>query len=367
MKRTRFHGQTHFKHGRTPRIGVVLVNLGTPDAPTTPALRCYLGEFLSDPRVVEIPAFIWKIILYGIVLRTRPKKSAQAYARVWRQQGSPLLSHTADLTDAIRNQLTAQSNSPVSVTFAMRYGNPSVESTLLDLEQQGVERLLVMPLYPQYCGATSASSADAIFNTLRRWRWLPELRISGPYSDHPQYIQAVADSIRAQWAQHGQGDKLLFSFHGMPKATLDAGDPYFCHCHKTARLVADNLELEPSQWELAFQSRFGAAEWLQPYASKRFAALPSEGVKHLTVVCPGFAVDCLETIDEISVEGHDDFIKAGGRQFIYVPALNNSEAHAQLLLERVLQQTADWPEWQKEADSPSEQSRTLALKAGAKH
>lgn len=346
MKLTRFLGRTDYQHGSTAKVGVVLVNLGTPDAPDAPSLRRYLGEFLSDRRVIEIPTLIWKIILHGAVLRTRPKKSAQAYARVWTKEGSPLMTNTAKLTDGVRKSLQQRYGDNVQVEFAMRYGQPAVADVLRELQNKGVERLLVIPLYPQYSGASTGSVADAVFDTLREWRWVPELRLASAYHDSPAYINAVAESIRTHWQEHGRGDKLLLSFHGMPKATLDAGDPYYCQCHKSARLIAEALELEENQWEMAFQSRFGAAEWLKPYVAKRFEELPSEGVKQLTVACPGFAADCLETLDEIAREGAEDFIAAGGQSLNYVPALNAQQIHIDMFVDSVIAQTSDWPEFQ---------------------
>ena len=347
----RYQGLREFEHGRMPRLGVVLVNLGTPESPTPAAVRRYLAEFLSDPRVVEIPRFIWKVILHGIILRVRPKKSAHAYASVWTDQGSPLRAISQALTQKVEQQLARCVPGPVSVVLAMRYGNPAIDPVLRQLQEQGMERLLVLPLYPQYSGATTGSVADAVFASLSRWRWVPELRFMGAYHDDPHFIRAVADSIRSYRKSHGQGDKLLISFHGMPKATLTAGDPYFCHCHKTSRLIAEELGLEEAQWEMAFQSRFGRAAWLQPYVVERLETLPSEGVRHLTVVCPGFASDCLETLEEIAMQGRDSFIAAGGERFDYVPALNSDAAHVDLQVARILRHASGWPETSDDFDS----------------
>jgi len=340
----RFYGQKNFEHGRHPRLGIVLVNLGTPDAPEPAALRRYLGEFLSDHRVVEIPRLIWKTILHGIILRIRPRKSAQAYAKVWTSEGSPLMALSREVTQNVGRLLNETMAGPISVELAMRYGEPAIKDVLLELHNKGAERLLIMPLYPQYSGATTASVADAVFNSLKEWRWMPELRVLGAYHDDPNYIMALANSVRSHWDQQGRSDKLLISFHGMPKSTLDAGDPYYCHCHKTARLLAESLQLGPSQWEMAFQSRFGKAEWLQPYIARRFEELPGEGVKRLTVLCPGFAVDCVETLEEIEIEGHKSFLSAGGESFDYIPALNDRVSHTHFLAERILQHAAGWPE-----------------------
>jgi ferrochelatase len=347
----RYQGLREFDHVRMPRLGVVLVNLGTPESPTPAALRRYLAEFLSDPRVVEIPRLVWKVILHGIILRVRPKKSARAYASVWTDQGSPLRAISQQLTEKVGEALAHRVPGPVSVALAMRYGEPAIDPLLSQLQAQGVERLLVLPLYPQYSGATTGSVNDAVFASLSRWRWVPELRLTGAYHDDPRFIRAVADSIRTCWESNGQGDRLLISFHGMPKATLTAGDPYFCHCHKTARLIAEELGLGEAQWEMAFQSRFGRAAWLQPYVVERLETLPSEGVRHLTVVCPGFASDCLETLEEIAIQGRDSFIAAGGERFDYVPALNADAAHVDLQVARILQHASGWPETSDEFDS----------------
>lgn len=364
--RSRYRGLTGYEHGRMPRLGVVLVNLGTPEAPTPAALRRYLGEFLSDPRVVEIPRLVWKVILHGIILRVRPKKSAHAYATVWTDAGSPLRAFSESLTQKVQQQLAQALPGPVSVVLAMRYGEPAIDRVLQQLQAQGAERLLIVPLYPQYSGATTGSVADAVFSCLGRWRWVPELRFMGAYHDDQRYIRAVAESIRTHRQTHDRYDKLLISFHGMPRATLEAGDPYYCHCHKTARLIADELGLEADQWEMAFQSRFGRATWLQPYVAERLEALPAEGVRRLAVVCPGFASDCLETLEEIAMQGRDSFLQAGGEQFDYIPALNAEAAHVDLQLERIRQHASGWPEASDDFDSQALEDALLTSQALAK-
>jgi protoporphyrin/coproporphyrin ferrochelatase len=368
----RYYGQTEFIHGTEPRLGIVLVNLGTPAAPEPAALRRYLAEFLSDPRVVEIPRLAWKIILHGIILRTRPQRSAKAYAKVWTDRGSPLMANSQLLAERLEQELGHRIPGPHKVALAMRYGEPHIDRVLRDLQSQGVRRLLILPLYPQYCAATTASVADAVFASLGQWRWVPELRLIGAYHDDPGYIEALAQSIRRHWDEQGRGDKLLVSFHGMPRATLDAGDPYYCHCHKTARLLADALALPENEWEMAFQSRFGRAEWLQPYVAERLEALPAEGVKNLTVVCPGFACDCVETLEEIAMEGSSSFKAAGGERFTYVPALNAEPAHVQLLAAMIRRHAAGWPEASDDFDAAQQQQalavcREQALAAGAKN
>ena len=362
-------GQQGFEHGRKPLLGILVVNLGTPDAPTPAAVRRYLAEFLSDSRVVEIPKLIWKLILHGIILRTRPAKSAKAYQKVWLEDGSPLMVTSSQLVDEMSKELATRLDTDFKIELAMRYGQPSIDNGLKTLEAAGAERIIVLPLYPQYSGATIGSVADAVFKSLMKWRWVPEVTMMGAYHDNPQYISAVAESIRDHWSHEGQSDKLLMSFHGMPKATLMAGDPYYCHCHKTARLIAEQLQLKENQWEMAFQSRFGAATWLQPYVSQRLTEMPTEGVKKLSVVCPGFAVDCLETLEEIAMQGHDDFLAAGGESFEYIPALNTSSAHVAMLVNKVMEHAVGVSTHENitvnnNATQP-DQSRHLALAAGA--
>ena len=345
----RFQGQADFSHGRAPTIGVLLVNLGTPDAPTKASVKQYLAEFLADKRVVEIPHLLWLMILHGIILRFRPAKSVKAYQKVWTDRGSPLMTGTRDLADHLKHKLETAHPNRFSVKIAMRYGQPAIREELQALQAAGAERLMVVPLYPQYSGATIGTVADTVFKELSTWRWIPELQVLGTYHDDNAYLAAIADSLTRHWRAKGHtddplppGHKLLISFHGMPKFTLTAGDPYFCHCHKTARLLAERLNLREEQWEMAFQSRFGKAEWLQPYVSPRFEALPSEGVKHLTVICPGFAVDCLETLEEIAMDGKHMFMAAGGDHFDYVPALNASVQHANFFAKRISHHASAW-------------------------
>lgn len=354
----KIQGQTDFQHGRSSVMGVLVVNLGTPDEPTASAVRRYLAEFLADSRVVEIPKLLWMLILHGIILRTRPARSAAAYRKVWTEQGSPLMAASADLSCKIQAAVSERLSGKCIVQLAMRYGNPSIKDGLEKLQSEGAERIMILPLYPQYSGATTGSVADAVFANLSKWRWVPELRMLGAYHDDPGYISMIAQSLRSHWEIKGQlidqsldkNHKLFISFHGMPKATLVAGDPYFCHCHKTARLIAIELNLHEDQWEMAFQSRFGRAEWLQPYAAKRFLELPTEGIKKLTVVCPGFSVDCLETLEEIAIEGRDEFLAAGGATFEYVAALNSSDQHVEFMLERIINNASAWPELKKNQD-----------------
>lgn len=316
-----FHTEPSYTHGTIAKTAVVLINLGTPDAPTAAAVRRYLKQFLSDSRVVEIPRAIWWLILNGIILPIRSGKSAKKYATIWSDEGSPLKVHTQKQAILLRGYLGERGND-VRVEYAMRYGSPSVESVLEQLKTQGCDRVLVLPAYPQYSGTTTASIFDAVFAYYRKSRNVPELRLIKHYHDHPTYIDALKKSVLAYWNKHGRPDKLILSFHGVPKRTLLLGDPYHCECHKTARLLATALGLTPEQWQLTFQSRFGKAEWLQPYTAPTLVQLAQQGVGRVDVLCPGFTSDCLETLEEISMEARHDFLAAGGKQFHYIACLN---------------------------------------------
>ena len=316
---------TAYSHGSAPKTAILLVNLGTPDAPTASALRRYLGEFLSDPRVVEIPKPVWWLILNGIILPIRSSKSAAKYASVWTERGSPLQSGTADLTQAVAAEL-ARLGHHVQVRYAMRYGNPSVASVLDEMAKQNVTRILLVPLYPQYCAATTASTLDAVTAWMRRSRRMPELRVLNHFHDEPLYIEALARKIEAHWQQQGRPDKFVMSFHGMPARTLKLGDPYHCECHKTGRLLAERLGLAAADYAVTFQSRFGKQEWLQPYTEPTLRQLAKEGVARVDVTCPGFSVDCLETLEEIAMEGKEAFLSSGGKVFHYIDCLN-AETH----------------------------------------
>lgn len=304
--------------------GILLVNLGTPDAPTPKALRSYLAEFLWDRRVTELPRWFWWLVLHGVILRIRPARSARLYEKVWTENGSPLLSISKAQAKILQQKLGEE----FKVVLAMRYGNPSIASGLEEL--RNVERIVVLPLYPQYASATTGSSFDAIADVLKTWRRVPDLRFISHYHDDSAYINALITQIKAYWNEHGVPDKLLFSFHGIPKRFAIAGDPYGDQCHTTAKLVALGLEIE--NWELVFQSRFGREEWLQPYTDHRLIALAKEGIKRVDVVCPGFSADCLETLDEINRENREIFLEAGGEEFHYIPALNDSDEHIEALV-----------------------------------
>ncbi|MGM0476091.1 MAG: ferrochelatase [Pseudomonadota bacterium] len=365
MSRQRYRGEAYV-HGEEPRIGVLITNLGTPDAPTPPALRRYLAEFLWDPRVVEIPRPIWWLILHGIILRTRPKRSAAAYASVWSEAGSPLLAIGRRQRRGLEERLEAALPGPVSVALGMRYGRPAIADALAELHAAGARRIVVLPLYPQYASATTGSTFDAVAAALSRQRWVPELRFVGSYHDDPGYIEALATSVREHWAKHGEAERLLLSFHGIPKAGRDAGDPYFCHCLKTGRLVAEALGLPSERWRVSFQSRFGKAEWIQPYTDATLKAWGAEGVGRVDVICPGFSADCLETLEEIGEENRAYFQEAGGGEFHYIPALNDRADHLDALSALIQRQIAGWPEAETAPDGESaEASRRRALERGA--
>lgn len=351
----------NFDHGRKPKIGVLITNLGTPDAPEKTALRRYLKQFLSDPRVVEVPRLIWWFILNGVILNIRPKRSAAAYAKVWNSEGSPLLKHTQDQAKALQKTCAEKYGEQVIVDFAMRYGNPAINKKLQDLMDQGVTKLLVLPLYPQYSGATTASTFDALAEDFVARRWIPELRFATHYHDHPAYINAVANKIRAHWADHDRAEKLIFSYHGVPQSYLDKGDPYHCECYKTTRLVAEALELDESEYATTFQSRFGRQEWLKPYTDKTLQKLAADGVKSVQVLCPGFSADCLETIEEIDEENRDYFLEAGGERFEYIPCLNSDVEHISALSLLIDEQLAGWTTHSDAAEN----TKALALERGA--
>lgn len=328
-------------HRQPAQAGVLLINLGTPDAPTPEAIRRYLREFLSDDRVVDLEPWLWWPILNGIILRTRPKKLAARYAAIWSPQGAPLLAIGRQQAAGLASRLQAQLGRPIPVVLAMRYGKPSVQAGLAELEQQGVRRVLVLPLFPQYSASTTASALDAVFDALKLRRWLPELRTINHYHDAPGYIAALADSVRAHWRQAGQGEHLLLSFHGIPHRYFALGDPYYCECQKTGRLLAAALGLAEGDWSLSFQSRFGREEWLKPYTDEQLRQLAQRGIKTLDVIAPGFAADCLETLEEIAEEYHALFAGLGG-ELRYIPALNASAGHLDALAGLVGDQLKDW-------------------------
>lgn len=331
-------------HQRSGKIGILISNLGTPEAPTRAAVRRYLSQFLSDRRVVEIPRLIWLALLHGIILNVRPQKSAQVYARIWQDAGSPLLINTQQQHQALQAQLK-QTHPHIIIELAMRYGKPSIPEQLQKLRDQGAEYLLVLPLYPQYSGSTTGSTFDALSDALKNWRWIPELRFINHYHDHPAYIAACVQQIRDHWQNHGEPDQLILSYHGLPKRYLLQGDPYYCHCQKTSRLISQQLNWHPERIRTCFQSRFGKAEWLQPYLDKTLIQMGKEKkFRHLQVFCPGFAADCLETLEEINIENRHYFLDAGGEKFSYIPALNSTPAHLNALVAIMHQHLHNWVE-----------------------
>jgi ferrochelatase len=391
-----------YRHGTPSRTGILLINLGTPEAPTAAAVRTYLKEFLSDPRVVEMPRALWWLILNGIILNTRPRKSAEKYAQIWTAEGSPLLVHTRRQAGLLKEALdipAALSQHPqgvsppgsrcyaattarrergqtaapprdggtgsVLIEYAMRYGNPSISSALARLREQGCTRILAFPLYPQYSASATATAFDALFAALSQTRNMPEIRTVRSFHDHPAYIAALAANINEYWTAHGRPDKLLMSFHGVPRYTLDKGDPYHCECQKTGRLLAEALGLATSDYVLTFQSRFGRAEWLQPYTAATLEALGKQGTGKLDVVCPGFVGDCLETLEEIAMEGKAAFLNSGGKEFRYIPALNEHPQWIDALAAIAREHLAGWESHVNIADE-STASRARALALGAK-
>jgi protoporphyrin/coproporphyrin ferrochelatase len=357
-----FRPEPAYRHGQQARTAVLLVNLGTPAEPTAPALRRYLAEFLSDPRVVEIPRLVWLPLLHGIILNTRPARSAAKYASVWMPEGSPLAVWTQRQTAALEVRLKRQGHD-LLVAHAMRYGEPSIPSVLDRLREQGVTRVLVLPLYPQYAAATTASVGDKVMQWAATARRVPELRFVGEWHAEPHYIEALAQSLRVHWQQNGRAEKLVLSFHGVPERSLLLGDPYHCQCHVTARLLQQALGLPDDQMLVTFQSRFGKAKWLEPYTEPTLRELAAEGVKSVDVMCPGFVADCLETLEEIDQEAREAFVESGGERFAYVPCLNDAPAFIDTLAAVAMRHLQGWPTG---ADKPDEAQRLRALALGAK-
>ena len=361
-----FAPEPPFNHGQQQRTAVLYCNLGTPDAPTTPAVRRFLQEFLSDPRVVEIPRLLWLMILHGVILRTRPAKSAAKYASIWRPEGSPLKIWTEKQALLLQGWL-AQRGHDVQVRYAMRYGSSSIASQLDALKAAGSTRILILPAYPQYSATSTASLFDAVYAWAGRVRTLPELRFVNHYHDDPRYIAALAGSIRHYWQAHGRPDQLVMSFHGVPERTLFLGDPYHCECLKTARLLAGQLGLAQELYKVTFQSRLGRAKWLQPYTEPSLIAMAKAGVSRVDVVCPAFTSDCLETLEEINIEGRVAFLQAGGKEFHYIACLNDDPAWITALCEITQQHLAGWPTKTEVDAGTLAASRAAALARGAKH
>lgn len=360
----RFAPEPPRQHGTPTTTAVVLVNLGTPDAPTPVALRRYLAQFLSDPRVVEIPRVIWWPILHGFILRVRPARSAKKYESIWTPEGSPLQVWSAKQATLLRGYLGERGH-PVEVRHAMRYGNPSIAAVLDELKAAGATRILVLPMYPQYAGPTTASAADAVGAWAARVRHLPELRFVNRYHDDAGYIGALARRVQDHWQVHGRSERLVLSFHGVPKRTLLLGDPYHCECQKTARLLGERLGLGAAELVVTFQSRFGKAEWLQPYTEPTLIELARQGVKNVAVMCPGFSADCLETLEEIDQEARAAFVGAGGTAFHYIACLNDSHPWIAALADLAIRHMAGWPTQARPDPAELAASRQRAVAAGA--
>lgn len=362
----KFINTKDYNHGDSSATGILITNLGTPDAADKKALRKYLKQFLSDPRLVEstFPRWLWLLILNGVILNIRPAKSAQAYAKIWGKfgTGSPLLDISIQQLTGIKKLIKSELTGPVEVALGMRYGNPSIPAALNELKNRGVRRILVMPLYPQYSATTTASTFDEVTNELQKWRWIPEMRFVNHYYKNEAYINALALSIKNHWQEFGQPQKLLISFHGIPKRYLLNGDPYFCECHGTARRMAQALNLNPDEYAVTFQSIFGREEWLKPYTTKTLKSLPKQGINNVQIICPGFSADCLETLEEIEEENKNYFIQAGGEKFSYIPALNASPQHMEALTDIILEHTKGWYEHDRfDYDKDNQQREIIKL------
>jgi ferrochelatase len=354
-----------YAHGTPLRAGVLLVNLGTPDAPTPAAVRRYLKEFLWDPRIVEIPRVAWWLVLNGIILNTRPARSARKYASIWMKDGSPLRVYLERQAQLLRGYLGERVKSPLAVAGACRYGNPSIAAGLAQLRGKGCDRILVLPLYPQYAASTTGSTMDALGAALAGMRNVPAIRTVRHFHDHPAYVKAVARALNEYWTKHGRPERLVMSFHGLPRFSLDRGDPYHCECHKSARLIATELGWNDERTLITFQSRFGKAEWLKPYTADTLAELGRSGIGRVDVVCPGFAADCLETLEEIAMEGRDTFLKAGGKEFHYIPAANDQPAFMAALTVIALENLQGWVSREYDAAAAQSEAKASAQRARA--
>lgn len=332
---SRFSAVTDNPHDQRfhQKTGILLTNLGSPDAPTAKALRRYLKEFLSDPRIVEIPRLVWMIILHGIILRVRPKRSAKLYESIWSENGSPLTHITRLQRDKLGAHLKSQGHENTEVVMAMRYGNPSIKAGLEELRERGFTRIVVLPLYPQYSSPTTGSTFDAVSKVLRTWRWVPELHFINGYHKNTAYIESLANSISEDLQTNGTPQKIVFSYHGMPKLFLERGDPYYCLCLQTTRLVIEKLGLDKDLVVSTFQSRFGKAEWLKPYTDATLESFPAQGIKDVAIISPAFSADCLETLEELETENREIFEHAGGEKYRYIAALNDRDDHINALVD----------------------------------
>ena len=362
------HEEPQYQHGSTHKTGVLLVNLGTPQSPNKKALKEYLGEFLWDPRVVEIPRALWWIILNCIILKIRPKKSAQKYATIWTEKGSPLRVFTESLAEKLQAKFDEESENQVIITTAMRYGQPSIEKSMLELRSKGCNKILVSPLYPQYNSSTTGSVYDAVFESLRKTRNVPGLRIVKHFHDDKRYIDSLEEQVKTFWENHGMPEKLVLSYHGVPKFSLLKGDPYHCECYKTSRLLSERLDYPRENIITTFQSRFGKAEWLKPYTIETMKSLGEAGVRRVDVFCPGFIADCLETLEEINIENREEFLENGGKEFHYIPCVNDNDTWVNASHEMLLDHLKGWhppTEDQSTREANARISREEALQKGA--
>tara|TARA_Y100001936_G_scaffold244586_1_gene285195 strand:- start:7353 stop:8438 length:1086 start_codon:yes stop_codon:yes gene_type:complete len=355
-----------YQHGSHGKTGILLINLGTPDAPTPKALRPYLRDFLSNSRVIEIPKWIWWPILNFIILNIRPKKSAEKYSLIWTKEGSPLKVHTQRQAKLLLKSIKKRTKPTPLIEYAMSIGNPSISETIIRMEQQNCERILIFPLYPQYAASSTGAALDGVFEQLKKMRNTPAIRTIKHYHDHPAYINALAQNVRDYWLKNGEPEKLVISFHGVPRFSLDKGDPYHCECQKTGRLLAETLNLDKERFQICFQSRFGRTEWLRPYTAEILELLGNQKTGRIDVICPGFVSDCLETLEEIAIEGKATFIQAGGKEFHYIPCLNEHDDWIYALTDIALDNLEGWLGLEESKDN-SEQSRKLAIEMGAKN
>ena len=331
----KYIGEKDYEHGSKEKIGVLITNLGTPDAPNKKELKVYLNQFLSDPRVIELPKILWQIILKLVILQIRPSKSAEAYKQIWTDKGSPLLDIANRQLNKIQSSFSSK-NENIVFEVGMRYGNPSIPDALLKLQKKQVRRLLVLPMYPQYCAATTGSTFDEVTNVLQKWRWIPEMRFINQYFEEKNYIEALSNSIKSFWKKTSKPQKIIFSYHGIPKRYLINGDPYHCFCLKTTRLVKEQMGLSDDEIMTTFQSRFGREEWLKPYTSETLKELPKQGIKNIHIISPGFSSDCLETLEELEEENKEYFMESGGENYHYIPCLNDHDDHIDVFVNLIL-------------------------------
>ena len=339
----KYEGEKNYNHGKKEKIGILITNIGTPDKPNKEALKTYLKEFLSDPRVIEIPRLIWQAILRLIILNLRPQKSAKLYKSIWKKEGGPLLVMLQKQKKGIQKILRKNSKN-LEIEIGMRYGNPSIKLGLERLKSKSCRKILVLPLYPQYCAATTGSTFDKVTEILRKWRWIPEIRFVNNYFEESMYIECLIKSIKESWKKFGKAQKLIFSYHGVPKKYLLKGDPYYCFCQKTTRLVAEKMKLKKKDYITTFQSRFGPGEWLQPYTDKTLEELPKKGIKKIHILSPGFSSDCLETLEELEVQNKENFLSSGGERYNYIKCLNDDPQHLKMLGFLILNHIKGWPE-----------------------